>query len=183
MHGDGYTSTVVCENFENDFDFEPDAGPLYCNHLTWGEEQRYLAASPYAVLQVEDPFTGKHGLKVITRVEFDRQMALPDLMWHYRLLPAYYCDDMSEALQNGRYEHVTTLRNKLLTYESAKMTVNTVSNPDDGTWKTTLTVGDTIAIYPHYYWIEARLFFFALKNAEYVEDLIEFADLLHHRSQ
>ena len=184
MHGDGYTSTVMCENYEDGFGFEPDAGPIYCNYLTWEEERRYIAAYPYAVLQVEDPFTDENEFKPISKNEFDRQMARPDSTWEYYGRSAWYCDDFSEALQSGRHQAScsTASSTKPLTYEKegGKVTVNTVR--DEGTWKTTLTVGDTIAIYPHHYWVEARLFFFALKNADYVEDVIAFADVLHNTS-
>lgn len=181
--GDGYILVVHCENLDGTPDVEPDAGPLYCNHMTQGDEQQYIAAYPYAVLQVEDPFTRKEEFKVITRGEYNRQMARPDSLWNYHGLTAWYCDDMSEALQYGLQEHQSTPRNAPLHEENLDAIGNIVIDTvlDKGTWKTTLAVDDITASYPHHYWVEARLFFFALKNADYVGDLFAFANLLQTR--
>lgn len=183
--GDGYTLVVHCENLADvPADIEPDAGPLYCNYMTREDEQQYIAAYPYAVLQVEDPFTRKEEFKVITRGEYNRQMARPDSLWNYRGLTAWYCDDMSEAVQYGLQAHLSTPRNATLHDEKLDVAGNFVTDTvlDKGTWKTTIVVDDNlIATYPHHYWVEARLFFFAIKNADYVEDLVAFADLLQTR--
>ena len=179
--GDGYTLVIRCENLDDvPVDIEPDAGPLYCNHLTYKDEQQYMAAYPYAVLLVEDPFTKKDELKTITRGEYNRQMARPDAMWNYRGMTAWYCDDMSEALQYAYEWHRSKPKNAPLSYLICDTSIHTFAV--NGKWVTTLKVGEKMLTYHHHYWVEARLFFFALRHADFVEDRFAFANLLYNRS-
>lgn len=178
--GDGCTLVVHCENLGDvPADIESDAGPLYCNYMTREDEQQYIAAYPYAVLLVEDPFTMKDELKTITRGEYNRQLARPDATWHYHGMTAWFCDDMSEALSYGHEWHRSKPRNAPLSYEHGDTTIHTLAV--NGKWVTTLKVREKTLTYHHHYWVEARLFFFTLQHAE-VEDLFVFAELLHNHS-
>ena len=37
--GDGFTTVIHCENYEDSWDKEPDAGPFYCRMVGKHEEE------------------------------------------------------------------------------------------------------------------------------------------------